>query len=1108
MTSDFTRRSYGSFGRLGPGSRIAGYLVEEQIGAGGMAVVFRARDEVLGRLAAVKVIAPSMADDEEFRARFLRESRAAAAVHSLHIVPVYAAGEDEGLLYIATRFVAGGDLAGLMRRSGGRLAVGRVVSLVSQVASALDAAHAAGLVHRDVKPQNVLVDTVPELAEHAYLSDFGLSKGMSSTGLTAAGQFLGTPDYSAPEQIRSAQVDGRTDQYALGCVAFVLLTGTLPFHRQETVATLFAHLQDPVPPVTRLRPELPTALDGIIGRALAKSPVDRYGGCGEFAAALQEALFPARPAAAPRRWAAPAQEHAPTASGTQSPRRPSAFAASPSVPPAPPSLTPQPSTESQRLEPQLSPRSQSSQAPQTANWFQPAGPSGHNSSGPEGRGPGGPRELRGGHGKRTGNWWQHWTWKKTLAVTGGVFLFFVLALFSTYEYLSSTATIPAALASANYQNTTVYYTDGKTVLGTFGGTNRQDLTYQQIPTQLQNAVIAAEDKNFWTEGGISPTAILRVAIHDLTSSGSDLNGGSPITQEFVHDYYDGTGTQQTASGKIKEIFIAQKLASSKSKQWILTNYMNLIYLGENSYGVEAAAETYFGKPVSKLTIAQDAVIAGIIQQPSTYPLVANRAALMTRWHYVLAQMADDKYITRPQLSMMKFPTLLTDTNSAASSDASISSSSSDPWAPYIMAQVENELTGVDGVSQQELETGGLKIVTTISRPMEAGMYKAVDENLSAESISSTPGATVTSLPSWALVGAELQDPKTGQVLAEYPGKGQGLPAAQCKIADCDVNTAVYAREQVGSSFKPYVLATAVMQGMNVKTSTLNANTELCVPPDTKPQVLSTVVPYGTTACPSDYFRVSNDGGEVIGNAKQGGGTTVQNALAQSSNTAFSDLAHRVGTTQIANMAGQFGVNLAPYNQGGSGLTSYEGEVGMALGIAPLTVNEQTTMLSTIANDGSYHQAHVVKYWQQGASPQQMPKVESHAVLPPSLDAQVQYAMEQTTIDGTAAATITFGQQTPGTVIGKTGTTTNSHSGFFIGATSQYSLVVGMFTSSQDTKSTDNLSMLGGGGFGGYWPAKIWNTFAEAEFSTTPTLFPTNPAFSGTSWNQLGKLPAQ
>jgi serine/threonine protein kinase/WD40 repeat protein len=296
MTSEFMGRMYDSFSGVGPGSRIAGYLIEDQIGAGGMAVVFRARDEVLGRLAAVKLIAPSMADDEEFRARFLRESRTVAAVDSLHIIPVYGAGEAGGLLYIATRFVPGGDLAALMRRADGPLAPGRAAELVSQVASALDAAHAAGLVHRDVKPHNILVDTVPERPEHAFLSDFGLSKGTSSaTELTMSGQFVGTPDYSAPEQIRSGRVDGRADQYSLACVAFVLLTGSLPFHRDETVATMFAHLQDPVPLATRLRPELPAAVNGVLARGLAKSPADRYGRCAEFADDLRAALAKPRP---------------------------------------------------------------------------------------------------------------------------------------------------------------------------------------------------------------------------------------------------------------------------------------------------------------------------------------------------------------------------------------------------------------------------------------------------------------------------------------------------------------------------------------------------------------------------------------------------------------------------------------------------------------------------------------------------------------------------------------------------------------------------------------------------------------------------------------------
>jgi serine/threonine-protein kinase len=297
---------------IGPGGTIAGYLIEEQVGAGGMAVVFRARDEMLGRRVALKVMSPAIAADPEFRARFIRESRAIAAVDHPHIVPVYAAGEAGGVLYIATRFIPGGDLAGLVARSGGVLAPDRAAALITQVASALDAAHAAGLVHRDVKLANVLVDSQGG-QEHAYLSDFGLTKGTSFTaGLTAEGQFMGTPDYCPPEQIAGRPVGRPADQYALACAAFRVLTGSLPFTRPEVVATLFAHMNDPVPVASALRPGLPPGVDAVLARALAKNPDDRYPSCGQFASALRYGLGLAREGfqEAPYRPAGPREQPA------------------------------------------------------------------------------------------------------------------------------------------------------------------------------------------------------------------------------------------------------------------------------------------------------------------------------------------------------------------------------------------------------------------------------------------------------------------------------------------------------------------------------------------------------------------------------------------------------------------------------------------------------------------------------------------------------------------------------------------------------------------------------------------------------------------------------
>jgi len=273
-----------------PGSWLGGYRLEQQVGAGGMAVVFRARDERLDRLVALKIMTPTIGSDDMFRQRFIRESRAAAAVDDPHIIPVYEAGEVGHVLFIAMRFVRGGDVRSLLRREG-PLSPERVASIISPVATALDAAHVAGLVHRDVKPANILLDRRPGRPDHVYLSDFGLSKNAEvSLGLTAAGQFLGTPDYTAPEQIEGLPVDGRTDQYALACAAFELLTGQAPFHRTESFASIWAHLNKPPPSLTERRPELPQAVDPVIAKALAKAQADRYEKCWEFADALREAF--------------------------------------------------------------------------------------------------------------------------------------------------------------------------------------------------------------------------------------------------------------------------------------------------------------------------------------------------------------------------------------------------------------------------------------------------------------------------------------------------------------------------------------------------------------------------------------------------------------------------------------------------------------------------------------------------------------------------------------------------------------------------------------------------------------------------------------------------
>lgn len=272
------------------GEELGGYRIEELIGRGGMSVVYLAEQLVLGRKVALKLLSPELSEDEEFRQRFIRESRLAGGLEHPNIIPVHEAGDVEGLLFIAMRYVEGSDLKALLAREG-PLSLERTIDIVAQAASALDAAHARGLVHRDVKPGNLLVASGegPESSEHIYLSDFGLTKKTDSKSrMTSTGQFVGTLDYVAPEQIQGKEVSGRTDLYSLACVVCECLTGKAPYERDSEVAVMYAHLQDPPPKPTETRPDLPAGIDDAIARALAKNPEDRYESCRDFIRALRE----------------------------------------------------------------------------------------------------------------------------------------------------------------------------------------------------------------------------------------------------------------------------------------------------------------------------------------------------------------------------------------------------------------------------------------------------------------------------------------------------------------------------------------------------------------------------------------------------------------------------------------------------------------------------------------------------------------------------------------------------------------------------------------------------------------------------------------------------
>src|SRR3954449_5915464 len=240
------------------GTQLGPYRIESYIGRGGMGVVYRAEHVHLGRQVALKLLAPELAENESFRERFVRESRVAARVDHPNVIPIYEANEYDGRYLIAMRYVDGLDLREILHTRG-PLDLERALVVLTQVAGALDAAHAQGLVHRDVKPGNILVVSG---SEHCYLTDFGLTKAISSdTAFTATGQFVGTTDYVAPEQIEGKQLDRRTDVYSLGCVFYECLTGEPPFRRENDMAVMWAHIQEPPPRPSERRADMPEHLD-------------------------------------------------------------------------------------------------------------------------------------------------------------------------------------------------------------------------------------------------------------------------------------------------------------------------------------------------------------------------------------------------------------------------------------------------------------------------------------------------------------------------------------------------------------------------------------------------------------------------------------------------------------------------------------------------------------------------------------------------------------------------------------------------------------------------------------------------------------------------------
>jgi membrane peptidoglycan carboxypeptidase len=797
---------------------------------------------------------------------------------------------------------------------------------------------------------------------------------------------------------------------------------------------------------------------------------------------------------------------------------------------------------------------------------------GERPGGRRGGGRGGQGGGRGGGGRRSdgpdprsrgerfkewllyGSWWRHWSLKKVLAVLGvgaaACFLLFVAAFFIIYNM---TPIPKASDQAAKQQSSVVYFSNGKQ-LGTFDHTSngqivdRQLLSPQQIPAVMTQAITAAEDRQFYSEGGVSLTGLVRSAFQDVFGNGN-LQGGSTITMQYAKNYYSGVNTGQNVGTKLKEIFIATKLGHERSKAWVMTNYLNTVPFGPTTYGVGAAAEGYFDVNLTKagatLTIAQAAMLAAMPNSPGFFnpdPHAGDGyTALVARWKYVLGNMVKDGNITQQVANAQQFPKLTPPP----------AGNGENGYTGYLMSMVQQQLEapvadGGWGLTAERIATGGYRITTTFNLAKVNALARSVNQEKAQMRAAGLPFRL------YDRIGAVLEDAKTGAIVAIYGGPGFG--SKHCKATSCQYNTAEIA-EPVGSSFKPYVLAAAVKQDMNVFTSKLNGYSPIWIPTSSSTGSLTQIEQTLSPTSPPAGIPPTAAGGASNGiyyfkfdEAEENSGKPlpVNVAAAISSDPAFEDLAHRAGIDAVINMASAFGVghnafvqpcSVAGSDQGDPATTIQDcndltgplnglqpnfsptkfskrakangtpGSPAIALGENPLTPVEQATTFATLANDGVYNTPHVIKKLEQGTATLPTHYVRE-PVLSPQQAADVGWALsfDNNMGGGTAEANVPFRR---GDVIGKTGTLgsgANASQAWFIGATpSQYALSVALFTNNPGTQVLNNLPSINGmpGSQGGGWPAAIWNNFMTAQFSNTPAipLFTPENGFPFVTWIQ-------
>jgi membrane peptidoglycan carboxypeptidase len=626
--------------------------------------------------------------------------------------------------------------------------------------------------------------------------------------------------------------------------------------------------------------------------------------------------------------------------------------------------------------------------------------------------------------------WRRWvpSWKLVGGIATLGFATMVLAFFTAY----ASTEIPDPDKLVDAQTTVVYFADGKSELGRLAEQNRQKVELGRVPPHVQNAVLAAEDRSFWKNSGVNPTSIIRAGYYNLR--GKQLQGGSTITQQYVKNYFDLR--ERTLTRKAKEFFIALKINQKQDKPEILENYLNTIYFGKGAYGIEAASQAYFNKPVKSLNISEAAFLAGIINSPNNYDPQDGAAAVergQRRWNYVLDGMVSEGWITQQQRTDAKWPTFTPPKRKGLGGQNG-----------YLMRMATTEASREMNLSEDEIESGGYKIVTSFDPRMVRAASRAVSDVLPKDA------------PKGLQVAVACIDPRNGRVLAVYGGKDY-LTRQQ--------NAATQDRAQAGSTFKPFGLIAALDDGIGLK-SRFSGKSPMEFDGAEKP--------------------VKNFGGESFGQID------LLKATASSVNTVYVQLNEEVGADKTKAVAIKAGL---PDDKA----TNVQANLVNVLGSASPHPIDMASAYGTIANLGERVPWHAVKEIQKVETGEVMwtPTLRPERVFKKNVMADAIFAMQGVVKNGSGAAA----QRLDRPVAGKTGTSNDSRSAWFVGFTPDMVTAVALYQNDAngnpvEIKPFGGKSSITGSGF----PAEIWTEYMEAALDNRPVQEFPDPEWVGETEN--------